>query len=133
MEANTFAPGETTLDDLRAQVFGIGADLHRDFMGPESELAGAWAALEEAGVEVVPSLAAWSGPGRPLAAGVLDELCRLVLAPLDDTRRRRVPDAARRLRRARRATTRRAGCWPSCASGSGRTCRSSSASTATPT
>jgi microcystin degradation protein MlrC len=85
MEANTFAPGETTLDDLRAQVFGVGADLHRDFMGPESELAGAWAALEEAGVEVVPSLAAWSGPGRPLAAGVLDELCRVVLAPLDDT------------------------------------------------
>jgi hypothetical protein len=35
MEANTFAPGETTLVDLRAQVFGAGADLHRDFMGPE--------------------------------------------------------------------------------------------------
>src|SRR5579864_2615565 len=55
MEANTFAPGETTLDDLRAQVFGVGGELHRDFMGPESELAGAWAALEEAGFEPVPS------------------------------------------------------------------------------
>jgi len=83
MEANTFAPGETTLDDLRAQVFGVGGELHRDFMGPESELAGAWTGLEQAGVEVVPSLAAWSGPGRPLAAGALDELCRLLLAPLD--------------------------------------------------
>ena len=83
MEANTFAPGETTLDDLRAQVFGVGADLHPEFMGPESELAGAWRALEDAGLEVVPSLATWAGPGRPLAVGVLDELARLLLAPLD--------------------------------------------------
>jgi len=85
MEANTFAPGATTLDDLRAQVFGVGADLHRDFMGPQSELAGAWRALEEAGVDVVPSLATWAGPGRPLAPGVLDELCRLLLAPLEES------------------------------------------------
>ena len=83
MEANTFAPGETTLDDLRAQVFGVGADLHRDFMGPESELAGAWSELEEAGVEIVPSLATWAGPGRPLAPGAVDEIARLLLAPLD--------------------------------------------------
>ncbi len=85
MEANTFAPGSTTLDDLRAQVFGVGAELHRDFMGPGSELAGAWAMLEEAGVEPVPSLATWAGPGRPLAAGVVDEISRLLFAPLDDS------------------------------------------------
>jgi microcystin degradation protein MlrC len=83
MEANTFAPGETTLDDLRAQVFGVGAGLHRDFMGPGSELAGAWAALDDAGVEIVPSLATWAGPGRPLAPGVIDEITRLLLDPLD--------------------------------------------------
>jgi microcystin degradation protein MlrC len=83
MEANTFAPGETTLDDLRAQVFGVGGDLHRDFMGPGSELAGAWSALEQAGVEIVPSLATWAGPGRPLAPGAVDEISRLLLAPLD--------------------------------------------------
>ena len=85
MEANTFAPGETTLDDLRAQVFGVGTELHRDFMGPASELAGAWSALEDAGYEPVPSLATWAGPGRPLAAGVVDELLELLLAPLDDS------------------------------------------------
>ena len=85
MEANTFAPGETTLDDLRAQVFGVGSSLHRDFMGPRSELAGAWAALEDAGLEPVPSLATWAGPGRPLAAGVVDALLQLLLAPLDDS------------------------------------------------
>ena len=85
MESNTFAPGETTLDDLRAQMFGVGAELHRDFLGPESELAGAWSALEEAGHEIVPSFAAWSGPGRPLARGVLAEIVRLVLAPCDES------------------------------------------------
>jgi microcystin degradation protein MlrC len=85
MEANTFAPGETTLDELRAQVFGVGADLHRDCMGPESELTGAWAVLDGAGCEPVPSLATWAGPGRPLAAGVVDEISRLLLAPLDDS------------------------------------------------
>ncbi len=84
MEANTFAPGATTMADLRAQVFGVGAELHRDFMGPGSELAGAWSALEAAGLEPVPSLAAWAGPGRPLATGVVEELAQLLLAPLDD-------------------------------------------------
>lgn len=84
MESNTFSPGETTLADLRAQVFGVGAELHRDFMGPESELAGAWSVLTAAGCEIVASLAAWAGPGRPLAAGVVDEIVRLVVEPLDD-------------------------------------------------
>jgi microcystin degradation protein MlrC len=85
MEANTFAPGETTLEDLRAQVFGVGGQLHRDFMGPESELAGAWGALDDAEIEIVPSLATWAGPGRPLAAGVVGELAGLLLAPLDES------------------------------------------------
>jgi microcystin degradation protein MlrC len=85
MEANTFSPGETSLADLRAQVFGVGAELHCDIMGPASELAGAWTALTDGGCEIVPSLAAWSGPGRPLANGVVDEIVRLVLEPLDDS------------------------------------------------
>ena len=85
MESNTFAPGETTLDDLRAQMFGVGADLHANFLGAESELAGAWNVLEEAGLELVPSLAAWSGPGRPLARGALAEIVRLVLEPCDES------------------------------------------------
>src|SRR5206468_3603578 len=75
----------TTLDDLRAQVFGVGREVHRDFMGPQSELAGAWSALEAAGHELVPSLATWAGPSRPFAAGVVDELTRLLLEPADDS------------------------------------------------
>src|SRR4051812_37047857 len=85
MESNTFAPGEPTLDDLRAQMFGVGAAIHAGFLGSESELAGAWSVLEEAGLDVVPSLATWSGPGRPLARGVLAEIIGLVLAPCDDS------------------------------------------------
>ena len=85
MEANTFAHGETTLDDLRAQVFGVGDQVHAEFMGPGSELAGAWSALDAAGFEPVPSLATWAGPSRPLAAGVVDALERLLLAPVDDS------------------------------------------------
>jgi microcystin degradation protein MlrC len=85
MESNTFAPGETTLDDLRAQMLGVGADIHSTFLGEESELSGAWDALEGAGAEIVPALAAWAGPGRPLAAGTLAEIVRLLLAPCDDS------------------------------------------------
>jgi microcystin degradation protein MlrC len=85
MESNTFAPGETTLDDLRAQMFGLGSELHRDFLGVDSELAGAWAVLEDEGHEIVPSFAAWSGPGRPLARGVLGEIEKLLLAPCDES------------------------------------------------
>lgn len=85
MESNTFAPGETAMDDLRTQTFGVGPDLHPTFLGEESELAGAWAALADAGLEVVPSFVAWSGPGRPLAAGTLDEIAELVLAGCDET------------------------------------------------
>jgi microcystin degradation protein MlrC len=84
MESNTFADGETTLDDLCAQTFGIGADVSPGFLGEGSELAGAWGALAGAGIGVVPSLAAWSGPGQPLASGTLDELTRLLVAPCDE-------------------------------------------------
>jgi microcystin degradation protein MlrC len=85
MESNTFASGETSLDDLRGQMFGVGADLSATFLGEGSELAGGWRALADAGATVVPSFAAWSGPGRPLAAGVVDEIARLLLAPVDDS------------------------------------------------
>ena len=85
MEADTFAPGETTLDDLRAQVFGVGPDLHRDFMGPGSELAGAWSVLEEAGVEIVPVARDVGGPGRRSRPARSTRSRALLLAPVDGT------------------------------------------------
>ena len=82
MEANTFAPGETTLDDFRAQVFGVGADVPRETLG---ELSAAWNVLDDAEVEVVPSVAAWSAPRQPLTLGCLEEIIQLACAPADRT------------------------------------------------
>jgi microcystin degradation protein MlrC len=82
IEANTFSPGETTLEDFRAQVFGVGADVPRDTL---SELSAAWWVLEEGGCEVVPSVAAWSAPRQPLTLECLDEIVRLACAPADET------------------------------------------------
>ena len=74
IEANTFAPGETTLDDFRAQVWAVGADVRRDTLGPRSELAAAqWSVLEDAGCELVPGLATWSAPRQPLTLDCLEQ------------------------------------------------------------
>ncbi|HEY8584023.1 MAG TPA: M81 family metallopeptidase, partial [Capillimicrobium sp.] len=54
LEANTFAPGATTLDDFRAQVWRVGDDVAPEALGPESELAAAWRVLEAGGCAVVP-------------------------------------------------------------------------------
>ena len=81
IEANTFVPGATTLDDFRAQVFGVGAGVPRDTLG---ELSAAWRLLADAGCEVVPSVAAWSAPRQPLTLACLDEIIRLACAPADD-------------------------------------------------
>src|ERR1019366_5136114 len=82
IEANTFVPGATTLDDFRAQVFGVGAEVPRDTLG---ELSAAWRVLADAGCEIVPSVAAWSAPRQPLTLECLDEIVRLAWAPADDT------------------------------------------------
>jgi microcystin degradation protein MlrC len=82
IEANTFSPGATTLEDFRSQVFAIGADVSPDTLG---ELSAAWRVLAEAGCEIVPSVAAWSAPRQPLTLECLDEIVRLACAPADDT------------------------------------------------
>jgi microcystin degradation protein MlrC len=85
IEANTFAPGETTLDDFRAQVWAVGADVRRDTLGPRSELAAAWSVLEDAGCELVPGLATWSAPRQPLTLDCLEQIVELACAPVDGT------------------------------------------------
>jgi microcystin degradation protein MlrC len=83
MEANTFAPGSTTLADFRAQVWRVGRQVGPDALGPMSELAAAWRVLEERGYEIVPSVAAWSAPRQPLAPEVLDAVTRAVTEACD--------------------------------------------------
>src|SRR4051812_2674276 len=70
IEANSFAAGETTLDDFRAQTFAIGSEIHRDVVGAASELAGAWDVLDGS-VEIVPAVVAQASPGAPVAADVV--------------------------------------------------------------
>lgn len=84
LEVDTFAPGETTLDDFRAQTLAVGPAIHREVLGPESELAAAWAVLEAAGCTIVPSVVAWSAPGLPLALPALQEIVRLAVAACDE-------------------------------------------------
>jgi len=80
IEANSFARGTTTLDDFRAQTFAVGDEVHRDVVGPRSELAGAWDVLRAAGCELVPAVVAQSGPRPPLDLEVVREVVRLARA-----------------------------------------------------
>jgi microcystin degradation protein MlrC len=84
LEANTFAPGSTTIDDFRAQVWRVGADAAPDALGAGSELSAAWRVLAARGLEVVPSLVAWSAPRQPLTTDALAEIVRLAVAPTVD-------------------------------------------------
>ena len=54
IESNSFVDAETTLDDFRRQTFAVGGEVHREVLGPASELTGAWDVLEEAGFRIVP-------------------------------------------------------------------------------
>jgi microcystin degradation protein MlrC len=78
IESNSFVDAETTLDDFRRQTFAIGWELHREVLGPASELTGAWDVLDAAGFRIVPSVAAGSSPAPP----VTDELIGAVLGHL---------------------------------------------------
>jgi microcystin degradation protein MlrC len=78
VESNSFVDAETTLDDFRRQTFAVGEEVHREVLGPASELTGAWDVLDEAGFLIVPSVAAGSSPAPP----VTDEVVETVLAHL---------------------------------------------------
>lgn len=72
IESNSFVPSETRLGDFERQVWRTGTAVTRDCAGPVSELAGAWDAFVEAGIEPVGSVAAVSSPGAPVARDVFD-------------------------------------------------------------
>lgn len=80
IESNSFAHGQTTLDDFKKQIFFVGNEITRDCAGPTVELAGAWDVLTHAGVEIVPTLVATSSPRPPvtddafsaISAGIVD-------------------------------------------------------------
>ena len=75
IESNSFVPSETFLSDFERQVWSIGEEVTRDCAGPASELAGAWDALVQSGLEPVGAVAAAASPGAPVAREVFDVVC----------------------------------------------------------
>jgi microcystin degradation protein MlrC len=84
LEANSFAPGSTTIADFVDQVWAIDDDVTPDILGPHSELHAAWDVLSAHRIDVVPSIVAWSAPRQPLDPGALDAIIGHVLARCDD-------------------------------------------------
>ncbi len=64
IESNSFARGQTTLDDFKKQIFFVANEITRDCAGPTVELAGAWDVFTKSGVDIAPTLVATSSP-RP--------------------------------------------------------------------
>lgn len=83
LEANSFAPGETTIDDYRDQTLAIGGAIGAETLGSGSEFAAAWRTLESSGHEPVPSVIAWSAPRPPLTRTALAEIVRLACGGAD--------------------------------------------------
>jgi microcystin degradation protein MlrC len=84
LEANSFAPGSTTIADFVEQVWAVGDDVTPDALGPHSELHAAWDVLSAHEIDVVPSIVAWSAPRQPLDPEVLDAIVGHVLARCDE-------------------------------------------------
>lgn len=72
IESNSFAHGQTTLDDFKKQIFFVGNEITRDCAGPTVELAGAWDVFTQAGVDIVPTLVATSSPRPPVTDDAFD-------------------------------------------------------------
>jgi microcystin degradation protein MlrC len=82
LEANSFARGSTTRADF--PIWVEGEALTPEALGPDSELAAAWAVLRERGIAVVPGLAAWCAPRQPLDGAAVDAIVEGILAGCDD-------------------------------------------------
>ena len=74
IESNSFAHGQTTLDDFKKQIFFVGNEITRDCAGPTVELAGAWDVLTKASAEIVPTLVATSSPRPPVTRNAFETI-----------------------------------------------------------
>lgn len=80
MESNSFADGETTLQDFKNQVFYQGEEIFRDCAGNSSEFSGAWDSFTNAGLTLVPTLVATSSPRPPIAKEALEEITQILVS-----------------------------------------------------
>ena len=74
LESSSFSAGITTRAGFETAGLLVGDEVRRDRLPAGLELAAAWDALDEAGIEVVPSLFAWAPPGPPVGAADLEAL-----------------------------------------------------------
>lgn len=68
LEANSFAPGSTTLEDFSHAGLYFGAQLTRERLPSGGELAAAWDVLTGQGCTIVPSIRAYFGAGPAASA-----------------------------------------------------------------
>lgn len=84
-ETNTFATRPTTLDDFRAWHLWTGQEVIRRSRDTNCEVAGFLDVLEQRGVEIVPTFAAFAMSGGRVTASAYQELRDLLLARLAET------------------------------------------------
>ena len=84
IECNSFAHGETTLDDFKKQIYVEKDSINRDSAGSSAEFAGAWDVLSAANVEIIPTLVATSSPRPPITSALLKEVCRQIVDAVPD-------------------------------------------------
>jgi microcystin degradation protein MlrC len=83
LESDSFAVGVTTRAGFESAGVLVGAELRRGRLPAGKELAAAWDVLAEAGIEVVPSLFAWSPPGPMVAAPDFEALAAEIVDRCD--------------------------------------------------
>ena len=84
IESNSFAHGQTTLDDFKKQIFFVGDDITRDCAGPTVELAGAWDIFSKSGVEILPTLVATSSPRPPVTQDAFEKISAGIVNAITD-------------------------------------------------
>jgi microcystin degradation protein MlrC len=83
LESSSFSAGITTRDGFETAGLLVGDEVRRDRLPAGLELAAAWDALAEAGIEVVPSLFAWSPPGPMVLAEDFETLAAEIVGRCD--------------------------------------------------
>jgi microcystin degradation protein MlrC len=87
-EVNTFVPGQASLDEFRQRILLEGPAVFGPARGSGQEIDGALGVAAEAGIEMIPALAASAGASRPVADDAFAYLRDRVLAVLREHRDR---------------------------------------------
>ena len=84
LEANSFAPGATTLDDFAVSGLAFGEGIRRSDLPAHGELATAWDIFSAANYALVPTIYAWSPPRPPLTRATFEAILAALLELADE-------------------------------------------------